>query len=338
MKKKLKAGIIGLGVGEQHIEGYQKHPGCEVTAICDFSQEKLKKVGDKYQSFRQTTNSEDILNDPDIDVVSIASYDNYHYEQIVKAIENKKHIFVEKPLCLYENEAQHIYTLLKINNEIKLSSNLILRMSPRFRRLKKMIAAGEMGNIFHIEGDYNYGRLFKITEGWRGKIDFYSVIYGGGVHIIDLICWLVDDEIIDVAAYGNNIASKGTAFRFNDMVVSIMKFKNGMSGKISANFGCIHPHFHSLSVYGTKATFQNGKDFGLFFESCDTNIQPQKITDPYPGTHKGDLINSFLDSIITGDTYKAEVAKHDVFKTMSVCFAMEKAASEESFIKVNPFK
>ena len=338
MKKKLKVGIIGLGVGEKHIEGYQQHPGCEVVAICDFSQEKLKIVGDKYQGFRQTTDADDILNDPKIDVVSIASYDNYNYEQIIKAIENKKHIFVEKPLCLYENEAQHIYSLLKINKEIKLSSNLILRMTPRFRRLKKMIADGKLGKIFHIEGDYNYGRLFKITEGWRGKIDFYSVIYGGGVHIIDLICWLVDEDIVDVAAYGNNISSKGTPFRFNDMVVSIIKFKNGMSGKISANFGCVHPHFHSLSIYGTKATFQNGKNFGLLFESCDNNISPKKITDPYPGTHKGDLINSFLDSIITGDTFKAEVTKHDVFKTMSVCYAIEKATSKENFVKVNPFK
>ena len=76
----------------------------------------------------------------------------------------------------------------------------------------------------------------------------------------------------------------------------------------------------------------------MLFESCDAFASPKKITEPYPGTHKGDLIHSFIDSIIARDTSKAEVTKQDVFDTMSVCFAIEKATSQESFIQVNLFK
>ena len=200
--KRLRAGVIGLGVGEEHIAGYQSHPDCAVVALCDFSDEKLRTVGAKYPGIRLSSQAGEVLQDPEIDVVSIASYDNYHYEQIVQAINYDKHIFVEKPLCLYENEAAHIRALLEQKPSLKMSSNLILRMSPRFRLLKQMITNGEMGQLFYVEGDYNYGRFYKITDGWRGKIDYYSAVCGGGVHMVDLLLWLTRDRVVEVAAYG----------------------------------------------------------------------------------------------------------------------------------------
>ena len=50
--------------------------------------------------------------------------------------------------------------------------------------------AGDYGRAYYVEADYNYGRLWKLTDGWRGEIPFYSVVYGGAVHMIDLVCWL----------------------------------------------------------------------------------------------------------------------------------------------------
>ena len=329
---RLRAGIIGLGVGERHIEGYHDHPQCKVEALCDFSSEKLAMAREKYPELKLTEYADEILEDPEIDVVSIASYDNYHYDQIVKAIKHNKHVFIEKPICLYEHELVHVRALLKENPHLKLSSNLILRMSPRFRLLKEMIAAGELGQLFYVEGDYNYGRLHKITEGWRGQIDFYSVVYGGGVHIVDLLLWLTGDQVIEVAAYGNNIASRGTSFRFNDMVVCILKFRSGMVGKMAANFGCVFPHFHALSVYGTKATFVNGLDHGRLFETGQAVEGGKMITAAYPGAQKGDLIYSFIESILH-DT-PAEVSTEDVFKTMSVCLAVEKATHQPGSVAV----
>ena len=94
--KRLRAGIIGLGVGEKHIEGYHSHPDCEVVALCDFADEKLAMARSKYPHMRLTNKVTELLQDSEIDVVSIASFDYYHYEQIIHALENDKHIFVEK--------------------------------------------------------------------------------------------------------------------------------------------------------------------------------------------------------------------------------------------------
>lgn len=321
-----------MGVGEKHIEGYKGHPDCEVVALCDFSDEKLAMARAKYPGVKLTHQADELLRDPEIDVVSIATYDNYHYQQIVQAINNDKHIFVEKPLCLYEGEAAHIRRLLQEKPDLKMSSNLILRMAPRFRRLKQMITDGDMGQLFYVEGDYNYGRLHKITDGWRGKIDFYSVVHGGGVHIIDLLLWLTGDRVVEVAAYGNNLSSSDTSFRYNDMVVSILKFESGLIGKVAANFGCMSPHFHALSIYGTKATFVNGLKYGTLFESRDPTQAGRKITAAGHARHEGALVYSFVDSILNRSP--AEVTEEDIFKTMSVCFAIEKATHQSGSVMV----
>ncbi len=329
---KLKAGIIGLGVGNSHIEGFNSHPNCSVVALCDLADSKIAEAKKKYSQMRITKDAEEILSDPEIGVVSITSYDNFHYEQVVKALEHGKHVFVEKPLCLYQKEANHIRSILKNRSNLKLSSNLILRKSPRFIRLKKMIEEGVFGNLFFVEGDYLYGRLHKLTDDWRGQIDFYSVVYGGAVHIVDLLLWLTGEPITEVMGYGNQIASHGSQFRFNDFVVAILKFQSGLIGKVSANFGSVRPHFHGLTINGTQATFVNDWPAAKLFKSKNQDDQPELIEDPYPGTRKGDLIYNFVDSILSGSSL--EVSMDDVFKAMSVCFAIEESVKTQKPVKV----
>lgn len=79
----LRAGIIGLGIGARHIAGYQAHARCSLVALCDIDTQRLQALGAQYPGLRVTTEAADILSDPQINVVSIASYDNYHSEQVV---------------------------------------------------------------------------------------------------------------------------------------------------------------------------------------------------------------------------------------------------------------
>jgi len=321
--KKLNVGIIGLGVGEQHIAGYHRHPACEVRVLCDFSDEKINWARQNYPGMRVVKEAAELLEDPDINIVSVASYDNYHYEQVLSAIINNKHVFVEKPVCLHERELNQIREALKERPQIRISSNLILRRCPRFLNLRKGILNGEYGSLFYVEADYNYGRIEKITEGWRGQLEYYSVVHGGAIHMVDLLLWLTGDEVSEVAAFGTNIATEGTQFQYNDMVVSLLKFQSGIIGKVGANFSCVFPHFHHLAVFGTKKTFINGRPNALVYESRDPGLKPVEVRDPYPGYEKGDLIYSFVRSIVDGT--EAEVTKGDVLRAMSVCIAIEKA-------------
>lgn len=329
---RLRAGIIGLGVGERHLGCYEAHPDCEVTTLCDFDRAKLHEVGLRHPGKQLIERAEDLLNDPDIDVVSIASFDDAHFEQCKLAIVNGKHIYVEKPLCLCPEHARELRSLLAANPKIRFSSNHVLRVSSRFQELKSRIESGEFGEIYYLEGDYQYGRLHKITSSWRGEIPFYSVVYGGAIHVIDLLLWLTGDEVEEVSAYGNQIASRGTNFRFNDMVVAILKMKSGAIAKVTANFGCQRPHFHAVEVYGTRKVFVNRPGPAEVWESTEKGAEPAQMATTYRDYQKPDLIGSFIDSILgRGEPL---VSQSDVFRTMSVCFAIEQAAAQGHPVRV----
>ncbi len=325
---KINVGIIGLGVGEKHIAGFNSHPECNVLAVCDFSDKKLNLIKAKYPDIQTTKSADDILNNPNLNIVSVASYDNYHYHQIIQAIDQGKHIFVEKPLCLFSDEAVSIRNKLTENPGIHLSSNLNLRTSPRFVRLKKAVLSGEMGKLFYIEADYLWGRVNKLINGWRKDMPYYSIVLGAAVHMIDLIIWVTGQKPVEVFGYGNCISTEETGFKFDDFATIIIKFDNRMIAKVSANSGCVHPHFHRIAAFGTEKTFFNDNNGGKFIISRDKNEETITVKDEYVAINKkSEIIRTFIDSII--DTGKEPiVSEEDVFSTMSVCFAAEKAIQQ----------
>jgi predicted dehydrogenase len=321
---RLRAGIIGLGVGEQHIAGYREHPDADVVAICDFDEQRLAEVAGRNPELRAEPAADALLDDPEIDVVSICSYDQFHFEQAERALASGKHVFVEKPLCQHEGQARAIAGLLRANPALRLSSNLPLRRSPRFVELRERLAAGELGRLYYAEGDYDYGRLWKITEGWRGDVADYSVVLGGAVHLVDLLLWLTGEQVTEVTGTaGNQIASAGSKFSDDDLVVALLRFESGAVAKIGANFGCVHPHFHGLRLYGTDGTFVNGLPDATLWRRGDGDYVSEPVPTAYPGVAKGVLLHSFVDAILNGA--RPAVTEHEVFEALAVCFAIERA-------------
>jgi predicted dehydrogenase len=322
----LRAAVIGLGVGEQHIEGYGAHPGAEVVAICDADPDRLEEVGRRHPGPRRTTRPRDVLEDPEIDVVSVATYDDAHFPQISAALAHGKHVFAEKPVVMDRAEAEAVIALLDADPRLRLSTNVPLRLSPRFVRLRELIHAGELGELFHLEGDYDYGRRHKLTDGWRGRIPYYSVLLGGGIHMIDLLRWLSGQEITEVVgAAQSRIATRGTAFRHADFVTATLRTGSGATMKVNANLGCVSPHFHAVRVYGTKATFVNGLPDGLLHRPAPppAGARTARVTDPYPGVAKSALVTAFVEAILTRTP--GPVDERAVFATLSACMAVEDA-------------
>jgi len=320
---KVKAGIIGLGVGEKHIDGYRASDAAEVVALCDIDPAKRDMAAKKYPGCRVYDNSEALIDDPEVTVVSVASYDHQHAAQIVRALDHGKHVFSEKPLCTREEDYVSIRRALERNPGRRLSTNTILRMSDRFRDIHARVRAGDLGQLYCVEADYNYGRLHKTLDGWRGDIPDYSVVLGGGIHMVDLLLWLTGSRIVEVGAIGNKICSAGAKFTTPDMVIAWLKFDNGVIGKVSANFGCVQPHFHRVLLYGTEATFENAVPSALLYRSRDVGVPPEMINSAYPGVDKGDLLPSFVDAILGRG--RALVEEADVFAAMSACLAINRS-------------
>jgi len=322
MSNKLNVGVIGLGVGSRHVQAYDSHPNASVRIVCDFDNNQLKKMNS--DQIITTVNAEDVINDKKVDIVSIASFDNYHKMQIIQAIQNNKHIMAEKPICQDWNELVQIYEAQKDHPHIKLSSNLVLRTNSMFQKFKKDIKYGLFGDVFYFEGDYYWGRKEKLF-GWRSEMGFYSIILGAAIHMIDLIMWLLESKPVSVQAIGNNIPTKNTKLKFNSFAIIILKFQNGIIAKVTGNAGCVHPHFHGLKINGTKLTANHEFAGSYYMNSSSPKSNPEPILEPYPEKEvRKNIIHSFLDSIID-ESKEPIVNMHDVFDVMSVCFAAEKA-------------
>lgn len=328
----LNVGVIGLGVGARHAEAFQAHPDCRVAALCDLDPAKKAWAAENLPGAVFYEKAEDLIKSTGVDLVSVASYDDVHFDQAAAVLKQGKHLFVEKPVCQFPEQLAELRKLSDRHPESLISSNLVLRLSPRFQRLKTMIKNNDMGNVYYLEGDYNYGRLSKITEGWRGKLGYYSVIQGGAIHMLDLLMWLTGWRVEQVNAYGNNICTREGNVSFDDFVVGLLRFKGGGLAKVAANFGCVMPHFHNLTVYGTKATFINELPNAKLFVSRDQNIPFTAVAEAYRSATQGNLIHSFVDHIMSGK--KPLVGKEDVFASMSVCLALDKSLAEQAQVDV----
>lgn len=327
--ERLRVGIIGLGVGEEHISGYLRHPDCDVIALCDLSDEKLERAREKYPEVRVTREARDILEDPSIQIVSIATYDDAHADQVLQALHAGKHVFVEKPLCQTLAQLREIHDTWHAHaGSLKLACNFVLRQAPLYRWLRDRLGEGAFGRIYAFDGEYLYGRLSKITEGWRRDVPDYSVMQGGGIHLIDLMLWLTGERPRTAMAAGNLICSEGTGFRYHDYVASLMQSGSGMVSRITANFGCVHRHQHVLRIFGTDGTFIYDDAGPRVYRSRDPKDPASPVNlSPFPET-KGDLIPAFVDAVRNDRDISAETQM--IFDGIVISLACDRALKSQS--------
>ena len=323
---KVKAAVIGMGIGEKHLKAIDGFLGSEVKIICEKDKKKIQNLKKKYPNKMITSNEKSIFLDKQINLVSIASYDDNHYSQIVKCLKFNKNIIIEKPMCLNSNQLKNIYKLIKKKN-IKMTSNLVLRVNALFKNFKKRI---NKEKVYYIEGDYIYGRKKKLF-GWRSKIKQYSLTLGAGVHIIDLINWLTDLKPKSVYATGNKKATKGTVFKKNSMIVMMFEYPKDIIVKITANGAAIFDHFHELKIFSDNQTLVNSKLGSYIVKKGKT----KKILANYPDKqNRKKLIRNFIETLIKKNI-KPIISVKEQVDLMSICFAVDKSVKLNKKIKIN---
>ncbi|HLB43393.1 MAG TPA: Gfo/Idh/MocA family oxidoreductase [Gammaproteobacteria bacterium] len=328
LNKTINCAVIGLGIGEEHARALLTHSSVKLSAICDLDKRKITNFINKYKlsSAIEKSFSEILLNE-DIHLVSIASFDDVHFEQVIDSLLHGKHVFVEKPLCQTEEQLKKIYSLWKKNN-LGLSSNLLLRRSPLYVWLENLISSGELGTIYALDMDYLYGRIHKITEGWRSKVDNYSIMAGGGIHMADLMMRFIRKNPTRVQSSVNKITTNGTPFRYHDFHASTFYFDDNAIARITANFGCMHKHQHVVRIFGTKATFIYDDMGARIHWNRGEAYQAESVKLSTKPEHKGTLLLEFVDSILDDNyTEKSKVE----FDLMSAVLASDKAVAHYNY-------
>lgn len=326
---KINIGIIGLGVGFKHYKNLKNNKYCIINSVCDFDKKKLDQIKDK--KIIKTKNSKLITSSKDVNLVIICSYDNYHFQHVCESINNNKHVFVEKPFCMNSKELNIIKEILKRKKNIKIGTNLHLKNAPQFQSLNKKIKNKQFGNIYHFSGEYNYSRYYKLQYGWRGKINYYSVLLGGAIHLIDIMVNNLGDNIDKVIAIGNKIASSKKKFKHYDFVTCLIKFKKpDIIAKITANFGSNGPHNHYLRIDGTKQTFVQNFPDQIYFRGKDCNFKMIKSKIKKNKYYIKIYIDKFIDEIALNKKNNTK----NIFKVLEIIFALEKSLKNEKWISL----
>ena len=163
-------------------------------------------------------------------------------------------------------------------------------------------------------------------------MEFYCVTYGGGIHMIDLMRWLLDEEIVEVCGMSNKKLTRGSKFHFDDTVTNLLKFKSGTVGRTTSNLGAQRPQIHGLSVYGTEKSFINDTPHAKLFHG-DNSEDIEIVETNYPGIDKFGLLPDFISSIRNGD--EPEVSAKDVFRVMDICFACYESLKAKKTVNVD---
>lgn len=329
--RRLRTAVIGLGVGEAHAEAYAAHPQCDLVVVCELSAEKLERAARRFPGVRTTDDAGAVLADPTIDLVSIASFDDAHFEQAVRGLEAGKHIFVEKPLCRSVDELRALRSVWE-RSRTAVGSNLVLREAPLYAWVAAAARRGELGRIYAFDGDYLYGRIEKVATGWRKDVDQYSVMQGGGIHLIDLMLWITGERPVSAFALGSRIATAETAFRYQDMIAASYRFTSGLVGRVTANFGCVHPHQHVVRVFGTAATFLHDDRGPRLRTSRDPTDAGQPLHLAAEPARKGALLSRFVDAILRGRYSEADLRRE--LDVVSVAVAADEAVRSGSEVAV----
>lgn len=323
---RIGVGVVGLGVGERHARAFAAHPSCELRSLFDLDSSRTVALAAQLPPAAPAASYEAMLADPAIGVVAIASFDDAHYEQVIAALEAGKHVFVEKPLSRTLDELSEVKRRWQAaGGRLHLRSNLVLRAAPVYGWLREQVRTGAFGDVYAFDGDYLYGRIHKITEGWRGAVDDYSVIEGGGIHLIDLMLWITGERPRAVTASGNKIATRGSAFRYKDFIAATFEFDSGLIARITANFGCVQPHQHVVRLFGTSATFVHDDAGPRWWQSRDPQHGAEPVRHSALPADKGALVPAFIAAIVNGRNDHDET--QTVFDGIAICLAADRAAA-----------
>lgn len=202
----LRAGVIGCGYwGPNIIRNLDALTDTELVYIADLNEEQLKKQKALYPYVKTTTNYQDILQDPSINMVFIVTPVHTHHRFAKEALTSGKHVFVEKPLT---NSVQSSMELCQLAE----SSNLVLMVGHTFvytsavRKVKEIIDSGEIGEIQYITSHRLNLGLFQ---------NDINVLWDLSPHDLSIADYLIKGEITNIEAYGHrsiNPKLEDTAF------------------------------------------------------------------------------------------------------------------------------
>lgn len=333
MNHVVKVGVIGLGqMGQIHARIYRKMSNVELAAICEFHDERRAKAQEEF-GCKAYKDYKEMLEDPEIDAVSIVLPDNLHREAVEIAVQNKKHILLEKPLAKELEDGKAMYEITKDYDKV-FTVGFLLRFDPRFSMIKRALDEGELGDIIHL-----YCRRNSPIIGPRRYIGASDLSMHVMIHDIDYINWYMQSEPVKVFAKSRSVLLK--EHDMDDVIYAIVTYANGAIACMEACW--VLPENSpttiddKLELVGTKGV--------AYVDSCDHGVRfvsDKRIAYPdsrhwydVNGETSGDLseqLYAFINNVVSGT--KSIITPKEAYDSLRVVDAIERSIAEGKEVEV----
>jgi predicted dehydrogenase len=248
---KLSWGVIGAGgiADRRTLPGMVLAGNASLAAVMEIDESAAEALREKYHASRAYTSDEDLLTDPAVDAVYIASPVCAHYKQALAAIRAGKHILIEKPVAMNIEEGEELVRLCAEKN-LWFSAGFMMRFHPCHRRLREIIVSGKLGKIVSLRAQLSCWYP-EIKGAWRQDPAFSG---GGslmdmGIHCVDLLQYLTGSRAVRVCAM---TGTKVFSYPVEDSASLILELENGALAYVDANFNIPDEASESrLEIYGT---------------------------------------------------------------------------------------
>lgn len=251
---KLNFGIIGCGrIAYKHAEAIKKNEKANLLSVCDVIEERVADYKDKYGAQKGYIDYHELLENPDLDVVSICTPSGIHAEMGIAAAKAGKHVVVEKPMSMSLQDADALINACD-ENGVKLAVCFQNRFNPPVQKLRRALEEGRFGKLTHGSAVVRWFRPqdYYDQAPWRGtRANDGGCLMNQSIHNIDLLQWMMG-PVESVFGYtANNLRE----IECEDVGVAVLKFKSGALGVIEAST-TVYPENleETLNIFGEKGT------------------------------------------------------------------------------------
>lgn len=346
---KLRLGVLGLGEGRSIISAALASELWELACICDLDESLCRRRAAEFGFDRWTTRMEQMLEDPNIDVIGIYTPDPLHAQHIIQSLQAGKHVICTKPLV---DDLAHGPALLAAARQYQ--RHVFVGQSSRFfepmMRQRADYEAGRHGNLYSVEAEYNADNRWFLQKSWT-KAGGLKWLYGGVSHPVDLVRWYLPD-IEEAMGYGM-LTENGRALGLQHEDSMHFIFRT-TSGKIARVTGCYsappQPHMrdsHMTCVLrgenGASQADYYDLRYSTHFKGEGCVLYDMEHKAPYyfrfggRAHHAGEYqnyIEYFARCLAEGRTPKPDIAEGLV--TVAVMTAMERSLQTGQPVRVQP--
>jgi predicted dehydrogenase len=231
-----RVGQVGLGYwGKNLVRNFDDL--AELTWLCDASPELREEFARRFPQARTTGAFEEMLADPELDAVVIATPVPSHHELSMQALEAGKHVFVEKPPAMHAWEMDEMVAAAR-ERDLTLMPGHLLLYHPGVLKLKELVDSGDLGEVLCVYGNRQNLGIIRQNE---------NALWSLGVHDLSVILYLIGEEPEDAVAHGRDFLTRGV----EDVVFCYLRFP---SGKIAhMHLSWLDPHkMRKMTVVGAE--------------------------------------------------------------------------------------